>query len=82
MSALLMSTCILITKSLAESIFNMTHPLSLNQCCSLEENYHLLRILHLWFHQATYQFAIFITSVIIFVIPLNVGTLAVGSIED
>ena len=48
MSALLMSTCILITKSLAGSIFNMSQPLSQNQCCSLEENYHLFRLLHIY----------------------------------
>ena len=72
MSALLMSTCILITKSLAGSIFNMSHPL--NQCCSLEENYHQLRlhIIIVHRHHASYQFAVSITSVISFTISHHV----------
>ena len=74
MSALLMSTCILITKSLAGSIFNMSHPLSLNQCCSLEENYHQLRLQIIIVHQhhTSYQFAVSITSVISFTISHDV----------
>ena len=69
-----MSTSILITKSLAGSIFNMSHPLSLNQCCSLEENYHQLRLQIIIVHQhhASYQFAVSVTSLISFTISHDV----------